>query len=266
MSKKRRPRTSGKAALTGRERSTIDRCVKHFVTNEHLFQRAADSVMSACTINPHLKQYIHFIKCRVKDPEHLRAKLRLNAIEAKASGRAPVVDVENLFEQVNDLAGVRILHLHTDEMENINKHIVAILDEEKYRLIGKPVAHVWDDEYHRYFSELGLTTVMRETMYASVHYVIELNTASRVRCELQVRTLADELWGEVSHKVDYSEPTESVACKEQLKVLARVTSGCTRLVDSIFRSQDEFDKMRSQLSAKNRRGKPPSKRRSVQSA
>jgi ppGpp synthetase/RelA/SpoT-type nucleotidyltranferase len=86
-----------------------------------------------------------------------------------------------------------------------------------------------------------MKTEMRETMYASVHYVIELNTESRVRCELQVRTLADELWGEVSHTVDYPKPTKSIACKEQLRVLARVTSGCTRLVDSIFRSKREFE-------------------------
>ena len=82
-------------------------------------------------------------------------------------------------------------------------------------------------------------------MYTSVHYVIELNTASRVCCELQVRTLADEVWGEVSHVVDYPTPTKSIACKEQLKVLARITSGCTRLVDSIFRSRQEFETYRA---------------------
>ena len=79
----------------------------------------------------------------------------------------------------------------------------------------------------------------------SVHYVIELNPTSHVRCELQVRTLADELWGEVSHTIDYPKPTKSIACQEQLKVLARVTSGCTRLVDSIFRSREEFEKQRA---------------------
>jgi ppGpp synthetase/RelA/SpoT-type nucleotidyltranferase len=66
------------------------------------------------------------------------------------------------------------------------------------------------------------------------------NAASHFKCELQVRTLAEEVWGEVSHTIDYPDPTESVACKEQLKVLARLSSSCIRLVDSIFESEKEF--------------------------
>jgi ppGpp synthetase/RelA/SpoT-type nucleotidyltranferase len=127
----------------------------------------------------------------------------------------------------------------------MNGRIVAILDEQKYRLVEGPIANIWDNETQVYFKRLGFKTRLRETLYTSVHYVIELNTASRVRCELQVRTLADEVWGEVSHTVDYPKPTKSIACKEQLKVLARVTSGCTRLVDSIFRSRQEFEKQRA---------------------
>jgi putative GTP pyrophosphokinase len=49
-----------------------------------------------------------------------------------------------------------------------------------------------------------------------------------------VRTLAEELWGEVDHTVNYPEPSEVLACREQIKLLARLTSTCTRLVDSIF--------------------------------
>ena len=75
-------------------------------------------------------------------------------------------------------------------------------------------------------------------MYTSVHYVVE-PVFDQIACEIQVRTLAEELWGEVSHTVNYPEETDSIACKEQLAALARVASGCTRLVDSIFASESE---------------------------
>jgi ppGpp synthetase/RelA/SpoT-type nucleotidyltranferase len=238
MSKKRRAKAGRKVALTKREKVTIEKCVKHFNDNAHLFENAAAGVMSACSSDPNLKEHIHFIKHRVKDPKRLREKLRSNAFEAKKDG-------DNLFEKITDLAGVRILHLYTDQLESINRRVVAILAEEKYILVEGPIAYIWDNEADQYFKRLHIATELRDTMYTSVHYVIELSTASRVRCELQVRTLADELWGEVSHTVDYPKPTKSIACKEQLKVLARVTSGCTRLVDSIFRSQCEFERWRS---------------------
>lgn len=244
MGRKRRIRANGKAALTAREKTAIDKCVKHFEASAHLFQIAAEGLMSVCINDPNLNKFIRFIKYRLKDPKHLRAKLRKKALDHKKVGRKPTINEANLFQEITDLAGVRILHLYTDEIAEMNKRILAILKEQKYTVVEGPVANIWDKEAEAYFKKLGFRIVFRETMYTSVHYDIELNTVKGVRCELQMRTLADEVWGEVSHTIDYPKPTRSIACREQLRVLARVTSGCTRLVDSIFRSREEFEKQR----------------------
>jgi GTP pyrophosphokinase len=79
------------------------------------------------------------------------------------------------------------------------------------------------------------------SMYTSVHYVVKQNSTNRRLCELQIRTLAEEVWGEISHTINYPHETDSVACKEQLKVLARLVSGCSRLVDSIVASYAEHN-------------------------
>ena len=244
MGKERRKPADKKRVLTVREAAAVDKCVKRFEADAHLFEDAAAGLMSKCMNDPELKKFIHFIKYRLKDPKHLRAKLRKKALEDKKDGRKPTINVANLFQKITDLAGVRILHLHTDQIAEMNERILAILKEQKYTVVEGSVANIWDKEAEAYFKKLGFRIVSRETMYTSVHYDIKLNTVTDVRCELQVRTLADEVWGEVSHKIDYPKPTKSVACKEQLKVLARVTSGCTRLVDSIFRSREEFEEQR----------------------
>ncbi len=78
-------------------------------------------------------------------------------------------------------------------------------------------------------------------MYSSVHYTVMPNkTKANVRAEIQVRTLSEEIWGEVDHRFNYSHAVDSVACGEQIKVLARVASSCTRLVDSIFASYADW--------------------------
>jgi ppGpp synthetase/RelA/SpoT-type nucleotidyltranferase len=87
-------------------------------------------------------------------------------------------------------------------------------------------------------------------MYTSVHYVITSAQRPELRIELQLRTLMEEVWGEVSHVIDYPKRTRSVACREQLKALARLTSGCTRLVDSIFSSQWEHVDFQAKLKKK----------------
>ena len=73
-------------------------------------------------------------------------------------------------------------------------------------------------------------------MYTTVHYDIVANQRKKITCEIQVRTLMEELWGEVSHRINYPKESPSTSCRDQLKVLARLTSGCGRLVDSIFKT------------------------------
>ena len=66
------------------------------------------------------------------------------------------------------------------------------------------------------------------------------NKQSVIFCEIQVRTMFEENWGEIDHSINYPHPTENIACKEQLKVLAKLVSTGTRLSDSIFRSHAEY--------------------------
>jgi hypothetical protein len=57
-----------------------------------------------------------------------------------------------------------------------------------------------------------------ESARASVHYVIEPVSQTRGHCEIQVRTLMEEVWG-VDHSLTYPEPIKSLACREQIKAL-----------------------------------------------
>ena len=187
-----------------------------------------------------LRPLIHSTKKREKDPSHLRDKLKRKASEAIAREKAFAITRHNLFAKVGDLAGVRLLHIHTEQLADLHRRVLDILKFHKYRLREKPLAYIWDLERESYLKRLGLKVIVRPNMYTSVHYVVE-PVFDHIACEIQVRTLAEELWGEVSHNINYPEATSSVACKEQLAALARVASGCTRLVDSIFSSQAEYE-------------------------
>ena len=68
------------------------------------------------------------------------------------------------------------------------------------------------------------------------------NRQNNIVCEIQVRTLFEEIWGEIDHTINYPKKTDSVACGEQLRVLAKLVSTGTRLADSIFRSHSEHKK------------------------
>ncbi|MFO0856807.1 MAG: RelA/SpoT domain-containing protein [Phycisphaerales bacterium] len=188
-----------------------------------------------------LKKAIHSVKWRVKEPSHLRDKLVRRAVKATAENAVFAVTKDNLFDSIHDLAGVRLLHLHMKQVEIIHPRLVQFFSEEGYIQHEPPEAKTWDLEYEKLLIGLGLSVKRDESLYTSIHYKVRQNSTNPRTCELQVRTLAEEVWGEVSHTINYPHPTESVACKEQLKALARFVSGCSRLVDSIVASHEDHN-------------------------
>ncbi|MNN35933.1 hypothetical protein D3C81_1498010 [compost metagenome] len=112
-----------------------------------------------------------------------------------------------------------------------------------WAFVEEPKAYTWDPESKKQYEDLGILTEVRETFYTSVHYVVKPNNNKNlVCCEIQVRTLFEEIWGEIDHTINYPHETESIACKEQLRVLAKLVSTGTRLADSIFRSYNDYCK------------------------
>nr|WP_176561568.1 MULTISPECIES: hypothetical protein [Pseudomonas syringae group] len=105
-----------------------------------------------------------------------------------------------------------------------------------WHLVEPPKAYTWDPESAEFFKKLDINTELKESHYTSLHYVIRPKAESDVVCEIQVRTLFEEIWGEVDHSLNYPSPTDNVACSEQLRVLAKVVGAGSRLVDSIFRT------------------------------
>jgi putative GTP pyrophosphokinase len=214
----------------------IDAAVSVYQAKMSSFEADAGILQTRLLAHGDLKRLIHSIKWRAKDPVHLQDKLVRKAVAAAKAGTAFDITADNLFDRLPDLAGVRLLHLHMQQIERIHPLLLTIFNEEGYVVSGRPEAKTWDLEYEQMFERLGLQVERNESLYTSVHYVVKQNTPSRRQCELQVRTLAEEVWGETSHTINYPHETDSIACREQLKVLARIVSGCSRLVDSIVTS------------------------------
>lgn len=230
--------------LTEVERRRIDAAVRHFVNNRRSFDLVIEALLESLTQDPELKDFVHFTRHRVKAADSLRAKLERRvlseeAMEDQSARDIDVIDESNLFEAITDLAGLRIIHLHTEQLIRMHPLILKILEREKYTLAGPPTAYCWDVEYRELFEDAGITTRQRQSMYTTIHYDILAKRETGIRCELQVRSLVDEVWAEVSHRVNYPSASPSATCRDQLKVLARLTSGCGRLVDSIFKTHHE---------------------------
>ncbi|ASA58009.1 RelA/SpoT domain-containing protein [Vibrio gazogenes] len=215
----------------------VNRIVQPYIDEKHLFKRFMNGVVDTFELEPDLNKYgnpiIHTIKNRLKDVDHLKDK-----IERKWDDEDPLTP-DNLFERVTDLAGVRVLHLYQDQFSYIHTLIMKQVDNGDWFLRENPIAYSWDPESSSYFKKLGLVPKIKDSYYTSIHYVVMPKEASNICCEIQVRTLFEEIWGEIDHTINYPHPTEKISCKEQLRVLSKLVSTGTRLADSIFRAHNE---------------------------
>jgi putative GTP pyrophosphokinase len=185
-----------------------------------------------------LKNVVHSVRHRLKDVDHLLEKVeRKNRedLERKPELRLGKIDESNIFKRITDIAGVRILHLHLSQFGEIHSEILKKVCDEEFVLVEKPKAYTWDPDSECFFKSLDILTEQKESFYTSIHYVLKPNSRSIATCEVQVRTLIEEVWGEVDHAMNYPNQITDEQCQEQIRVLARLVAAGGHLADSIMR-------------------------------
>ncbi|MDX4953808.1 RelA/SpoT domain-containing protein [Delftia acidovorans] len=212
-----------------------DSALKAFDDMNHELSMFMSSVRTWFETHPILTSgstpLVHSVKSRIKNREHLQAKIQ------RKSGPDHKIDESNLGQIITDLSGVRVLHLHQEQLAPIHKEILKKIDQRgDWFLHEPPRAYTWDPERSDFYKAIGFTVYLKPSSYTSVHYTVRPRQDSQLCCEIQVRTLFEEIWGEVDHALNYPNPTDSVACREQLLVLGKVVGAGSRLVDSIYRT------------------------------
>lgn len=199
-----------------------------------LFQKQIRNIFEGKSLAP----YVHSIRHRLKDLDHLLDKVeRKNSEDAALPKRQRkgAITHKNLFTRVTDIAGIRVLHLHFTQFEQIHAAILKKVQDGDFTLVEEPKAYTWDPESEQYFERLGLALELKASFYTSIHYVFRANSRNPATCEVQVRTLLEEVWGEVDHTMNYPTPTTDEHCREQIRVLARLVGAGTHLADAIMR-------------------------------
>jgi putative GTP pyrophosphokinase len=214
--------------------SVIEGCIAAYEQERHNIEIFTRGVRAFFEDHPGLRvghpPIVHSVKSRMKAVEHLRDKLRRQTIEGR------VVSAKTFFRRITDLGGVRVIHLYQEQFREIQQAIERRRESGDWTFAEAPRAYTWDPESAAFFQALGLRTQLKPTFYTSIHYVVRPRPRSPIACEIQVRTLFEEIWGEIDHALNYPRPTSNAACAEQLRVLSKLAGAGTRLADAIFRT------------------------------
>ena len=130
----------------------------------------------------HVHQYnpIEHIKSRIKSSESIVKKLRRNGLEST---------IENMVEYVNDIAGIRIVCAFTPDIY----------------LIADTIRKQNDIEV---LSFKDFMKNPKESGYTSYHMILGVpvylsDKRVKVKVELQIRTIAQDFWASLEHKMHY---------------------------------------------------------------
>jgi ppGpp synthetase/RelA/SpoT-type nucleotidyltranferase len=169
------------------------------IANSHV-ARTKDLDVTAQTVIERLRGLpaVHSLKSRIKDPEHLIAKIVRKSVEGGKSDISP----SNYEDLITDLIGVRALHLFKDQWKPIHDYVTKTWD-----LGEKPKAYVRRGDHEALlngFIEAGCDVQEHPFGYRSIHYLLKSTPTKESHVtELQVRTLFEEAWTEIDHTVRY---------------------------------------------------------------
>ena len=143
---------------------------------------------------------IHHIDGRVKSQSSIVAKLVKKGLP---------VSIESARENVNDIAGVRVVCSYIDDVYRVAEMFERQTDVE---IVKK-------QDYIKTPKDNG---------YRSYHLIVEIpvyfsDKVRPVRCEIQIRTIAMDFWATLDHDMQYKKQVEdSEAIMRELKECADV--------------------------------------------
>lgn len=162
---------------------------------------------------------IEYMKSRVKSVDSIMEKLKRRGFE---------VGVESAKENLNDIAGIRVICSFVSDIYEIAELLkgqsdVTIIEEKDY--IKSP----------------------KSNGYRSLHMVLQIpiflsDHVENVRVEVQIRTIAMDFWASLEHKLYYKKDTETyMHIKHDLKQCADVIASTDMRMQEI---QREVEKIR----------------------
>lgn len=167
---------------------------------------------------------IHSVRFRVKDPKGLIAKI----IRKRVADPKRIIDLKNYTEEITDLVGIRAIHLMKNHWQGIDEMIIS-----RWDLKEPKKAYIRDgdsEEFTKQFAEGGFEIKEHPFGYRSLHYIITTKPGKdQFYAEIQVRTIFEEGWSEIDHKVRYPNVTDNVIFGEFLSIFNRIAGSADEM-------------------------------------
>uniref|UniRef100_A0A2G7T893 RelA/SpoT domain-containing protein n=1 Tax=Chryseobacterium sp. B5 TaxID=2050562 RepID=A0A2G7T893_9FLAO len=150
---------------------------------------------------------VHSVRWRCKDPIGLIDKIIRKKTDDEEETRQKYADIskDNYKTLITDLVGVRALYFFKEDIDNIHSSLMRKLELKE----EKPIYYHRKDDLTEIEktgrSDQGFLIKEHSKGYRSIHYIAQggIDRSNPAVIEIQVRSLFDEAWGEIDHKINY---------------------------------------------------------------
>ncbi|MFW2488196.1 RelA/SpoT domain-containing protein [Clostridium chromiireducens] len=182
------------------------------------------------------KRMVHSVKSRIKDPNGLIEKVIRKTEDRRSKyGDNFEFTVNNYKNEINDLIGIRVIHIFKDQWQEIHNYIVKT-----WRVI-EITANVRDGDNIDVFDDPNIEVRSKASGYRSVHYLVEFYpTNEKVIAEIQVRTIFEEGYGEIDHRLRYSHREIPEILQSNLLLFNRIVGSADEMASLINNLSKEW--------------------------
>ncbi|HCZ36722.1 MAG TPA: GTP pyrophosphokinase [Cytophagales bacterium] len=224
-----------------------------YVASQDLFQNIATTLISKFLTSDAKDAGVHSVRFRLKNPESVIEKIIRKRLEGKVT---KAVTVKNYTNEITDLIGIRILHVFKDDWFGIHNYIQNC----QFKFIEIPKVYYRKGDEKHFIDECkknGCVTEVHPKAYRSIHYIVNPHPQNKVCfAEIQVRTVFEDGWSEIDHKLRYaSKKTKRHALDRYLLALNRIAGSADEIGSIIKSRQIELRREESEKQIDNKRSK-----------
>lgn len=206
-----------------KESLSINEDMKKLLSDDFFipYQQACEKAfLQISLINLELSQemdrnFVHYVKRRIKTPSSIYKKMKTNNLS---------------LDKINDIAGIRIV-VHN------KKDAYSLLDKIK------------SDKSLKVKKVNDMIKKPQEDGYRSIHILTEVDISEKkenqikVPCEIQIRSIAEDLWATLSHREVYKDIKLPEKLRQKMYELSNLLDGADSFAETLMELvEDEKEK------------------------
>lgn len=237
--------------------SELQKIHADYLINQGLLYGVEKDIIEKFMTNDAKEVGIHSVRSRLKKPDSLIEKIIRKTIDAKKKGLGKNITIKNYTSEINDLIGIRILHVFKNDWFGIHNFI---LSDCKYKTKKIPTVYYRKGDEKSFVDECkrnGCDAQVHPKAYRSIHYIIDPYPQKNIAfAEIQVRTVFEDGWSEIDHKLRYvSKKGTKHVLDSYLLALNRIAGSADEIGTLIKNRQAELMQEEYERELKNKKRK-----------